>query len=130
MATNTSGGEEKYAYIEFPKLSKVLLRDGRTVFLPSFYVKHGHDSKERHQAALLTPDLAAQIAALYPDKSPKIHDETRHTDDSTAPLPKELFELGEAVSAQELESTVRAALRVLKKNEVQTILDKVLQESA
>jgi hypothetical protein len=128
MATNTWGGEEKYAYIEFPKGSKMLLRDGRTVFLPSYYVKHGHDSKERHQAALLTPELATQIAALYPEKSPKIHEETRHTDDSTTPLPKELFEVGEILPTQAFELAVKAALGSLSKTEVQTILDKVLSE--
>jgi hypothetical protein len=130
MATNTWNGEEKYAYIEFPKGSKTPLRNGRTVFLPSFYVKHGQESKQRHQAVFLTPELAAQVAALYPEKNPEIHEEIRHTDDSTVPLFKELFEVGESVSVQELESTIRRALRTLQKNEVQTILDKVLQESA
>ena len=125
MATNTWGGEEKYAYIEFPK---GLRRDinGRTVFLSSFYVKHGHDSNQRHQAAFLTPELAAQVAALYADKPSKIHEEIRHIDDSTVPLFKELFEVGEVLPARAFETAVKAALGSLSKTEVEDIFKRAL----
>ncbi|SRR6266404_2075090 len=127
MATNTWAGDEKYAYIEFPKGQKREI-NGRTVYLPSFYVKHGQNTNQRHQASFLTPELAAQIAALYSDKNPEIHEETRHTNDSTAPMPKELFEVGEAVSASDLEFSLRLALRTISKADVQLVVDKVLAE--
>src|SRR6266446_2162790 len=102
MATNTWAGDEKYAYIEFPKGQKREI-NGRTVYLPSFYVKHGQNTNQRHQASFLTPELAAQ-------------------------MPKELFEVGEAVSASDLEFSLRLALRTISKADVQLVVDKVLAE--
>jgi hypothetical protein len=125
MATNTWGGEEKYAYIEFPKGQKREI-NGRTIFLPSYYVKRGQDTNQRHQAVFLTPELAAQVAALYPDKPSEIHEEIRHTDDSTAPLPKELFEVGEILPAQAFEHAVKAALGSLSRSEVEDIFKRAL----
>jgi hypothetical protein len=81
---------------------------GGQFFLSSFYVKHGHDSTQRHQASFLTPELAAQVVALYPDKPWKIHEQTRHIDDLTAPLFKELLEVGEILPAQAFEIAVKA----------------------
>lgn len=128
MSVNVWGGEEKYAYIEFPKGSAVSKRviSGRTIYLSSFYVRHGVDTSQRHQATLLTPELAAQITALYPDKPSKIHEDTRHIDDSTNPLPKELSEVGEILPAQAFERAVRDALQKLSKNDVEDIFKRTL----
>jgi NAD(P)H-dependent FMN reductase len=92
-------------------------------------VKHGQESKERHQAVFMTPEFAAQVASFYPGKHPEIHEEIRHTDDSTVPLPTELSEVGESISVSELESNVRAALRTISKADVQLVVDRVLAEA-
>jgi hypothetical protein len=89
-------------------------------------VEHVH--RFPHLAAFMDEKLAEQIKQLYPEKNPTVSKELSYLTDND-PFYVSLEEVGEAVSAQELETTIRAALRVLPKSEVQAISDKVLEEA-
>src|SRR6266404_9243368 len=124
------GGEQQVFYIvRFETKRPKVLLDGRTVSIPytSYYKRKDKEVAAPHLAAFMDEKLAEQIKQLYPEKNPTASKELGYLTDND-PFYASLESVGEAVSAQELETTIRAALRVLQKNEVQAVLDKVLQE--
>jgi hypothetical protein len=117
---------QDYFIVRFETKRPKVFPDGRTVSIPhtSYYKSKGKDVLAPHLAAFLDEKLAEQIKQLYPEKNPTVSKESGYLTDND-PFYASLQEVGEAVSAQELESTIRAALRVLSKTEIQNILDKV-----
>jgi len=111
-----------YYIVRFDVKKPKTLPDGRVVSLPerSFYA--GKNKKEvagPHQAAYLNKEIADAVATFYPEKAPKVIEENNYlADHELDSIHTTLASVGESITASELESTVRAALRSLTKKEV------------
>jgi len=128
-----AGQQEPYFYIEFVSHKQRELANGRTIHVPvaTYYIKRDEEVQERHRAAFLTQDLAEQIKARYPEKNPKIHQDSRYVYDDTTPLLSTLAQVGEGASTSVpvLEEALRDVLRDVSKTEILTICNRVLGES-
>lgn len=123
-----NGTPTTYYILEFRYHTPRTLPGGRIIKVtwPRYYKKKGEETDHLHLSPFLSRDLAEQLKQLYPEKNPTVREESAVLGDEH--IFATLDELGEAVSVSELEATIRAALRVLSKNEVQASLDKVLAE--
>lgn len=117
-----------YYIVRFEAKRPKILPDGREVSFTERTYYTGKGKKEvvgPHQAAYLDKPIAEAVVSFYPEKKPQIIEENNYLTESEADsVHTTLATLGESVSAEELESTVRAALRSMTKTEAKDIFER------